>query len=324
MDGILNSGILIVLWFQSLGDWLLIPMKFFSFLGTEDFYLLALPVIYWGIDPALGLRLGVMTTLTSGINTIFKFALHLPRPYWVSNEVQAFSAESSFGAPSGHAQNAVALWGVWATYARKVWVWVIVIFVVLGISLSRLYLAVHFPFDTLLGWLLGLSLLVLFNAWWEPVASWAAKQSMAKQIGAAFVASMLMLLAGVGVRSLFGAWTMPTAWSQAATSATGHSPDPFALSGLVTSSATLFGLLAGVVWIAPRGGYQIAAEIKKRILQYLVGMVGIGLLYAGLKVIFPSGDDLVAYFFRFLRYTWVGFWVTGLAPFVFIKLKLTQ
>ncbi len=324
MNGILNSGIPIIVWFQSLGDWLLVPMKFFTFLGTEDFYLLALPIIYFGVDPALGLRLGVMTTLTSGINTIFKFALHLPRPYWVSNKVHAFSAETSFGAPSGHAQNAVTLWGVWATYARKAWVWTVVIVVVLGISLSRIYLAVHFPFDTLLGWLIGLSILALFNAWWEPVANWAAKQSMVKQIGAAFAASMLMLLVGAGVRSLFGSWTMPPAWEQAAISASGHAPNPFDLSGLVTSSATLFGLLAGVAWLAPQGGYQLAAQVKGRILHYLVGVVGVGLLYAGLKMIFPAGDDLLAYFFRFVRYTLVGFWVTGLAPFVFIKLKLTE
>src|SRR5210317_1943862 len=128
MDGILNSGIPIILWFQSLGDWLLGPMKFFSFLGTEDFYLLVLPLVYWGYDAALGLRLGLMIALTSGINTIFKFAFHLPRPYWVNTDVQALAAETSFGAPSGHAQNALTFWGTWSTYARKAWVWVVAIF----------------------------------------------------------------------------------------------------------------------------------------------------------------------------------------------------
>lgn len=324
MDGILNSGIPIILWFQGLGNWLLAPMKFFSFLGTEDFYLLVFPIIYWGIDSALGLRLGVMTTLTSGINTIFKFALHLPRPYWVNSNVQAFSAETSFGAPSGHAQNALTLWGVWATYVRKVWVWIVVIVVVLGISLSRIYLAVHYPFDTVLGWLIGFTLLVLFNHYWDAVAHWAGKQSMATQIGTAFAASMLMLLVGAGVRSFFGTWTMPPAWSQAALSASGYAPNPFALSGLVTSAATLFGLLAGVAWIAPQGGYQVAPQIKNRILQYVVGVLGVALLYIGLKLVFPGGSDLIAYFFRFLRYTLVGFWITGLAPFVFLKLNLAD
>lgn len=324
MDGILNSGIALILAFQSLGDWLLSPMKFFSFLGTEDFYLLILPIVYWGFDASLGLRLGVMTTLTSGINTIFKFAFHTPRPYWVNTDVQAFAAETSFGVPSGHAQNALALWGVWASYVRKVWVWVIAIFVILGISLSRIYLAVHFPFDTLMGWLIGFVLLVSFNRAWEPVSVWAQKQSMGKQIGAAFLASMVLLLIGVGVASTLKGWTMPVAWEQNAARAGGDLPNPLSLSGIITSSATLFGLLAGVAWLAPQGGYHVAAQPRQRVLQYVVGILGVGILYLGLKMVFPSGENLVAFIFRYIRYTAVGFWVSGFAPFVFLKLKLTD
>lgn len=324
MDGILNSGIPIILWFQSLGGWLLAPMKFFSFLGTEDFYLLILPVVYWGVDSALGLRLGLMVALTSGINTIFKFAFHLPRPYWANTDVQALAAETSFGAPSGHAQNAFTLWGVWGSYARKFWVWVVVVFAVLGISLSRLYLAVHFPFDTLVGWVIGLVLLISFNRCWDPAAAWAKKQSLATQIGAAFLASMGLLFVGVGVKMSLGGWSMPVVWSQNAARAGGELPDPLSISGLVTSAATLFGLLAGLAWLAPQGGYHVAERVKNRILQYIVGVVGVALLYLGLKAVFPAGDSLIAYIFRFVRYTSVGFWVTGLAPFVFIKLKLSK
>ena len=324
MDALLNSGIPIILWFQSLGSWLLAPMEFFSFLGTEDFYLLLLPIIYWGFDSGLGLRLGLMLGLTSGVNSIFKLVFHAPRPYWVNTDVQALSAETSFGAPSGHAQNALALWGLMGSYLRKVWVWVLVIFIILGISLSRLYLAVHFPFDTLMGWLIGIILLVSFNRLWDPVSNWAKKQNMATQIGSAFLAALVMLFVGVGVRTMLGDWTMPVAWEQNAARAGGHAPDPLSLSGLITSSATIFGLLAGLAWIAPKGGYQVAPQIKTRILQYLVGIVGVAVFYLGLKAVFPSGNDLVAYIFRFIRYSLVGFWVAGLAPFTFIKLKLTR
>jgi hypothetical protein len=36
-----------VIAFQSLGDWLIFPMRFFSFLGTEEFYILIMPILYW-------------------------------------------------------------------------------------------------------------------------------------------------------------------------------------------------------------------------------------------------------------------------------------
>lgn len=324
MEDFLNSGMGIILAFQSLGDWLVAPMKFFSFLGTEDFYLIALPVVYWGFDAALGLRLGVMLTLTSGINTIFKFAFHAPRPYWVNTEVKALSSETSFGVPSGHAQNALTLWGVLGSYLRKFWVWVLVIFVILAISLSRLYLAVHYPFDTLIGWLIGIVLLISFNLAWEPVARWAQGLSFSKQIFAAFLASMLLLFVGVGVVSPIKDWTMPAAWMQNAVRAGGEAPHPVSLSGLVTSSATLFGLLCGFAWFERKGGYRVARQVKNRILQYIVGILGLVLFYIGLKMIFPAGDNLLAYIFRYVRYTMVGAWVTGGAPFIFLKLRITE
>ncbi len=324
MEELLNSGIGFILAFQSMGDWLLVPMKFFSFLGTEDFYLIILPVIYWGFDSRLGLRLGVMVALTSGVNTIFKFAFHSPRPYWVNTEVQALSAETSFGVPSGHAQNALTVWGVFGSYVRKTWVWILVIFVILGISLSRLYLAVHFPFDTLIGWIIGIILLVSFNRAWEPVAAWAKELGLAKQILAAFLASLVLLFAGVGVAAIFKDWSMPVVWLQNAARAGGEAPHPYSISGLIVSSATIFGLFSGVSWIETKGGYRVAADMKKRIFQYLIGLVGVGLLYIGLKFIFPTGDDLIAYTFRYLRYSLVSFWVSGGAPFLFLKMKLTD
>lgn len=97
--------------FQSLGDWLVVPMKLLSFLGVEEFYLIALSFLYWCVDAGLGLRVGVMMLFSSGLNTILKIPFHAPRPYWVSTAVKPLWAESSFGIPSGHAQQAVAVWG---------------------------------------------------------------------------------------------------------------------------------------------------------------------------------------------------------------------
>jgi len=324
MENLLNSGMPIILAFQNIGEWLLAPMEFFTFLGTEEFYFLSLPIVYWGFDAALGLRLAVMLTLTSGINTIFKFIFHSPRPYWVNTDVKALSAETSFGLPSGHAQNSVTMWGVLGSYLRKAWVWVLVIFFILGISLSRLYLAVHFPLDTLVGWLIGILLLVSFNYAWVPIAKWAKALRLSTQILTAFLASVLLLLVGAGVTAALKDWTMPVAWMQNAARAGGEAPHPFSLSGLITSSATLFGLLSGAAWIQQWGGYQVADQIQKRILHYIVGVLGVSIFYIGLKLIFPSGDTLVAYIFRYIRYALVGFWVTGGAPFIFLKLNLAN
>ncbi len=47
MTAILDFGVRLVALLQGLGGWLVTPMKLFSFLGTEDFFMVVLPVIYW-------------------------------------------------------------------------------------------------------------------------------------------------------------------------------------------------------------------------------------------------------------------------------------
>lgn len=136
---------------QGMGDWLKAPMLFFTFLGSEEFYLLALPILYWCIDTALGLRIGLILLVSTGINDALKMTFHAPRPYWFSANVNPLSAESSFGLPSGHSQNAVAIWGSAALYLGKRWVWGIALALMFLIGFSRLYLGVHFPQDILAG-----------------------------------------------------------------------------------------------------------------------------------------------------------------------------
>jgi len=105
---------LINLWLQNLGDWLYLPMQFFTFMGYQEFYLLFIPIIYWCLEPKMGIRLGVGLMCSAALNGILKLTFHSPRPYWVDQRVRALSTESSFGMPSGHAQNSVVFWGLLA------------------------------------------------------------------------------------------------------------------------------------------------------------------------------------------------------------------
>jgi len=324
MNPLFNFGISLILAFQNLGEWLLLPMKIFSFLGTEDFYILMLPLLYWSFDAALGLRVGVMMLLSAGTNQIFKFIFHSPRPYWINTEVKALSAEPSFGLPSGHAQNSISIWGMVGTYFHKKWVWVLAGILIFGISISRLYLAVHFPIDTLIGLLIGFFLLITVNRAWNPIAEWAKKETLNKQILTALLGSLAMLFLGSFVLWMLKDWALPVAWEQAAKRAGDEVINPLSIKGLITSTATLFGLLSGVAWIEKLGGYSASGSSKKRFLRYLLGVIGLLIFYIGLKLIFPSGENITAYIFRYIRYTLVGFWVSGGAPFLFFKTNLAK
>ena len=97
-----------------------------------------------------------------------------------------------------------------------------------------------------------------------------------------------------------------------------------AMSGNATVAGTFFGMLAGLVWLANRGGFQTKGVWWKLILRYLLGAAGIFIIRYGLKFIFPAGENAVAYFFGYLRYTAIGFWVTAGAPWTFIQMKLAE
>jgi len=326
MNSLYDFGISFIMAFQSMGTWLEAPMKFLSFLGAADFFLAFLPLIYWSIDATLGIRIGFMLFAGAGINQYFKLPLHGPRPYWVSTKVHALASEIGFGVPSGHAEIGAGLWGIIAAYYRKAWVWIAAILLIFFIGLSRTYLGVHFPHDVLVGWALGFLTLWAVVRLWDLVEARVMKMSMWNQIGLAFGGTLAILLIGFVILLPSRNFVIPPEWITNATSAGADAPAPiaFSIETLVTSAATLFGLCTGLAWMMPRGGFHASGPFWKRGARYIVGLIGVLILYAGLKAVFPSGETFVAYTFRYIRYAVLGFWVSGAAPWTFAKLNLSE
>ncbi len=325
MESIHQMGIACIIALQGLGGWLEIPMKLFSFLGSEVFFLLALPIIYWSINANAGLRIGMILLVSGSLNDTLKLAFHGPRPFWFSTQVHAFSSETSFGVPSGHSQIAVSLWGMAASLVGRPWAWAVAVFLIFLIGLSRLYLAAHFPHDVLTGWALGALVLLAFLRWWDAVAAWAKKKSPRQQVGLAFALSMAMLaIEAIAFGSLRG-WVMPAEWlTNAKMAGADPLPAPVSLNDAVTFAAALFGMLAGMVWMDFRGGYAADGGFGQRILRLLPGLAGILILYLGLRAIFPRGESLVPYVLRYLRFALIGLWISAGAPWLFMKLKLAR
>jgi len=323
MDFLVPFGVNWIIAIQSLGAWLEAPMKFFSFLGTENFFMLVLPLIYWCVDAGLGIRVGFILLTSIYVNNIFKLMFAGPRPYWVSDKVIPFAAESSFGVPSGHAQNAVGIWGMIASGVRKRWAWGVAFALAFFIGFSRWYLGVHFPHDVFLGWLLGGILLWAVMQFWNPIEAWLKKQTLGSQVLVALIVSVIFIALGaVSVERLAG-YTFPEEWKDNALRA-GPLPTPVSIEGFITTAGTLFGLAVGVAWMAARGGYQASGPLEKRALRYVIGLIGIVILWMGLGQVFPDNADMISYLLRYLRYTLVGFWVSGGAPWLFLRFNLAD
>ena len=278
---ILEWGIGLIIWMQSLGDWLIVPMNVFTFTGYVEFYLLILPALYWCVDVRLGIRMGVLVLLSVMINGLLKMAIHDPRPYWVTQQVQLLTRpESTFGIPSGHAQNAVIFWGLLAAYINKAWAWGVAVVIMFFVGTSRLYLGAHFPTDVLFGWLIGALLLAAFLRWENDFVAWLQKFSKARQIGFAFVLSIVLIMVGV-LLDLWGI-TVPVEWVETALAA---APDaeihPYSLEALLIGGGTLFGLICGIVM--DNGQFDVGGIWYKRVGRYLVGLIGAIVLFVGLS-----------------------------------------
>ena len=319
MGPVLDFGVRLIVMMQGVGNWLELPMKFFSFLATEDFFLGALPVIYWCVESTLGMQVAVILMLSSSINCALKLAFHGTRPYWYSLTVKGLASETSFGIPSNHTQSATVIWGMIAAFIRKPWAWLVAVILVFLIGLSRMYLGVHFPHDILVGLLVGGALLWLVLYFWNPVTAWAKKQSIGRQISTTFLASLVLILLPLipFVWLKVTNWQPPQEWAAYATQA-------LSLQDAFTFSGTFFGLLVGLAWFTLQGGFQTKGLWSQLILRFLVGVVGALIIRYGLKFIFPDGETILAYSLRYVRYTLIGFWVTGGAPWIFIRLKLAE
>jgi membrane-associated phospholipid phosphatase len=326
MEEFLMTLTTVNLFFQNLGGWLTGVMRSFSFLGQEEFVMLLLPAIYWCWDSVLGFRLGAILMLSNGLNAILKLAFHTPRPYWINTEVKAYSTETSFGLPSGHSQNAVAMWGRLGVAVKRKWVTWVMVLVVFLIGISRLYLGVHFLSDVLTGWLVGGLLLWLVVRLEGPLASWLGAKRVAVQVLWAALVAVVFIILALLIRLALGDWQVPGSW---VTNAAMQAPDdpitPLKIDGIFTAAGTWWGMASGYAWYTRRfGRFNAGGAWEKRALRYSIGLIGLVVLWYGLGMIFPRSEDAVSFLLRFFRYALVGAWVSAGAPWLFMRFKLAD
>lgn len=299
-------------------EWLTAALSAITWLGDEEFYVLVFPLIVWSVHRGVGIHLALIFLLSASLNGVAKLAGRTPRPSFLDPSL-ALRAESTFGVPSGHAQNAVVVWGYLASAVRRWWAWVLAVVLAVALGVSRLQLGVHFPLDTLVGWTLGLFVLAGYLRWHSPAAARIAAMAPRRQLWLGFGISAGLIGLAVLARVVPVGWEVPAAWI-------GVDPahDPAQVSAVVTPAATLFGVVAGLVFVRNRGGFSSRGPFGKRVLRVPVGLVGVAVLWYGLGEIFPDGEDPVALAFRYLRYATVGMWAAGLAPWLFVRLGLAD
>lgn len=292
MDAVLNWGVEAVRAVQTLQSPALTAiMKTLTLAGSEYFFLLILPVVFWCIDERFGVRLGLLLLFSTFVNGWLKTIFRQPRPYDLDPSL-GLSAEPTFGLPSGHSQNSAALWGLMAQGIRRPWGLILAVAVPVAVGFSRIYLGVHFPTDVFAGWILGWGIALAWYLLGHPVENFLAKSHVrVKALLAALVALAMNVL-------------LPTDTN---------------LSGV------FFGTAVGAAFMFERVRFDASTgDIGKKLARLGLGLVGLLTVYIGGRLVSPAEGTSMYALARFVRYGLVGAWTSLGAPWLFIALKLAD
>ncbi len=311
---------------QNLGDWLAPVMKFFTWLGDHQAYILLIAVIYWSVDRKLGLRLALFLPFTASINSILKQAIHAPRPFWVDQGIKALKFSNGFGMPSGHAQTSTA-WIYVAFLIKKKWFWVPALAVVVMIGLSRVYLGVHFPSQVLTGWMIGILVTILFIRFEPGVLRGFMRLKYRNQLGMIFLISMILLSLGIVFVILLKEWEFPAEWIRnASDDLAGQNETILSSIGLQRVAGNVGGFLGagmGAVFLHRSGGFDIRGRWWKRVLRCLTGLAIIFLLYEAFQSIAPEDSgDLLNSLWQFSGIFSISLSVVFLIPYLLVRINL--
>lgn len=140
-------------------------MSVLSEMGGEMAFLVVAIAVFWCVSKRTGYYLMLTGFFGILINQFLKIVCCVPRP-WVRDPnftiVESARAEATgYSFPSGHTQNAVALYGGIARTTRRTWLRVVCILLAAGIAFSRMYLGVHTPLDVGVSLVTGTALVLL-------------------------------------------------------------------------------------------------------------------------------------------------------------------
>lgn len=231
---------------------------FLNYFDRTEFSFVLIPIVWYLASPKWGIRVFWLMIANSLINGALKLVFQQPRPFHIEPELAVIQI-GSLSFPSGGGQLAVLLPFILINEWKSYWSWVAGGLFFVLISLSRVYLGVHFPSDVVAGWFVGLCLGIGFYEYGEKLE----KRLAAMQGDSVLMGTMAFLLAALFImpndptmRTCFtglgGAWGFFAAkktfqvWPQAKTV-----PLRFAQALTITLVMYAFYWIS-IEWIAPQ------------------------------------------------------------------------
>lgn len=269
----------ILQFFQSMqNSFLDVFFQYITMLGENNFYIICMAVIFWCVNKKFGYKLGFAIISNGILNISLKEIFHTARPIGVKGiRSQRIHTAQGYSFPSGHTQGAAAFWTSIMIEVKKKWVYILGGLIIFIIGISRLYLAVHWPIDVLVGWILGIS--------WVFFSNWLFNS--VERSGKYYLFLILIVPSVVGM--FF-----------------------FSDSNYFKLTGVLFSFIVGYYIESRFINFNVKCSILKQIIKIIFGVSIILLIKFGVKNILE-----VSLISEFIRYFLIGIWMIVGAPLIF-------
>ena len=298
----------ILMYLQSIRNELLTGIFTFFTICTEVPVITVLTaMLYWCINKKAGQRILFALAGSLNINVAVKNIVKMPRPIGTKGLISLRTQTATgYSFPSGHTQTATTFWKSMITQFKNIWIYIIGILMILGAGISRLYLAVHWPMDVIVGWILGIILSILFIKLFDYIDN-------SKNY---YILVIIMLIFGVCTYFVGG-------------------EDFYKLFGLYSGFA--LGYMVEDTYISFSTENKQRKNIfskstskiegtKGKILRFIIGIISLLIVYLIFKNIentFMIGkNEEIINIFKYLKYTIIVFWGVAIAPALFKLFKL--
>ena len=251
--------------------------------GSHPVYFILASIIFWCFSKKTGIRAMYVILFSAFLAIFAKNILIMPRPPEHLHKVEV----EGFGLPSAHAQVSAGFWGYLGGHTRNQKMILIGAAAVILVSLSRVYLGVHYTGDVMAGILFGLLIAVISLK----AESWSFNRSMSriKKYRIAVILPVILILiaavSGLNLEQLVELWMLMVS------------------SGL------------GYLLEEERIGLEDIKNNTQRLKRACMGLLLVAFVYT---MFYPVSSFV---FFDGIKYAALGFTSTFVAPWIFIRME---
>ena len=267
-------------------------------LGEEELIIVIICITFWCINKMFAYKIGTVFFVSGLTVQLGKIAFRIPRPWVLDstfNPVEGAQLRATgYSFPSGHTQAGTALYGSLGAQFKQVCLKIIFFGICILIAFSRMYLGVHTLLDVATSVILTLAVVFI------TFKLFSGDEICKKRLFG--VSLFIILYATAGIIYAFILHSK------------GIIEQAYVLDYLKASGAAV-GFAVGMYIENMYIRFSVKAKnIGMHVLKVILGVIGVGLILEGFKIVFGSSMVLDT-----IRYFLLTFWVIALYPLIIKK-----